>query len=212
MPTVPSLCVSALWMEILSKEVSLTVEWILMLIQKQQPVISAGIRRGCESLRGAIYSNLWALPTWKWASKERRITGKSCEGVHRSPSAHHHFSTSKIIDHLLPKIRTIHKTLLGLNFGFEFMAVLFFCSHPTEWPCEQRLVLNTPAGTHGSGLLWLLSGFYSAQRRMAKHGASSWQTHRRPVPSFALHSAATPKESQLFIYNLMWKSPSSALR
>lgn len=33
-------------MEILSKEDSPTVKWIWMLIQKQQPVISAGIRRG----------------------------------------------------------------------------------------------------------------------------------------------------------------------
>lgn len=94
MPTVPSLCVSALWMEMLSKEESLTVEWILMLIQNQQPVISAGIRRGCEALGGAIYSNLWASPTWKWASKEPRITGKSCKGgVHASlvptPSLQH---------------------------------------------------------------------------------------------------------------------------
>lgn len=102
MPTLSSLCVSALWMEILSKEGSLTVEWILMLIQKQQPVISAGIRRGCESLRGAIYSNLRASPTWKWASKERRITGKSCEGVHMGLSVHPNFNTSKIIDHQLP--------------------------------------------------------------------------------------------------------------
>lgn len=86
-----------------SQKKTLTVEWILMLIQNPQPVISAGIRRGCESLRGAIYSNLWASPTWKWASKERRITGKSCEGVHMSPNAHHHFSTSNIIDHPLPK-------------------------------------------------------------------------------------------------------------
>lgn len=169
-------------MEILWKEASLTVEWILMLIQKQQPVISAGIRRGCESLRGAIYSNLWASPTWKWASKEPRITGKSLEGVRMSPSAHHRFKPSKIIDHRLAKIRTIHKTRPGLNFSFEFRPCLPYCSRPAEWPWEQKLCFESACWLHCSGLLWLLSGFYSAQHRMAKRSTSSWQTRQHPVP------------------------------
>lgn len=36
---------------------------------------------GSESLRGAIYSNLCASLTRKWASKGFRITGKSLEEV-----------------------------------------------------------------------------------------------------------------------------------
>lgn len=40
---------------------------------------------------------------------------------------------------------------------------------------------------------------------------SCWQTDQNSVPRFPLLSAATPKQSQLFIYNLLWKSPSSLL-
>lgn len=130
----PSLCVRALWMEILWKEDSLTVEWILMLIQKQQPVISAGIERGWESLRGAIYSNLWASPTWKWASKELRITSKSCEGAHMGLSPRHRFSTSKIIDHRLPK----YGQFTQFYSVWTWVLCPFYCSHSTDWPCRHK--------------------------------------------------------------------------
>lgn len=87
-------------------------------------------QEGCESLRGAIYSNLWASLTWKWASKERRITGKSCEGVYTSLSAHHRFNTSKIIDHPLPKYGWLTKLCpvwtSVLNSG---LSILLFPSH-----------------------------------------------------------------------------------
>lgn len=120
-----------------------------MLLQKQQPVISAGIGRGCELLRGAIYSILWASPTWKWASKELRITGKSCEGAH-GPELSPSFQLVKDYWPLTCKIWAIHKTLLSLNFGFEFTAVHFLILIPLSGHVSRISILNAPAGLHRS--------------------------------------------------------------
>lgn len=108
-----------------------------MLIQKHQPVISAGIERGWESLRGAIYSNLWASPTWKWASKELRITGKSCEGAHMGLSPRHRFSTSKIIDHPLPKYGRLTRFYSAWTWVLNSRCP-FYCSHSTDRPCGHK--------------------------------------------------------------------------
>lgn len=113
-----------------SQKKSLTVEWILMLTQKQRPVISAGIKsKGgqwvCESLRGTIYSNLCASPTWKWASKELRITGKRAVKAHVGPSTRSNFITSKIIDHQLPKYGPFTKLHVVWTWGFESTAFQF---------------------------------------------------------------------------------------
>lgn len=75
---------------------------------------------------------------------------------------------------------------------FESTAVRFIVPTPLSGRVNRSSVL--PAGIHHSGLLWLLSGFYSAQHRMAKQSASSWQTGRRPVPSF---STAPPRRRSL---------------
>lgn len=78
-------------------------------------------------------------------------------------------------------------------------------SHPTAQPRRTE------------ALFWILllvastalacCSFYSARHRMAERSTSSWQRRQIAVPSFTLHSTATPKESRLFIYNLLWKSP-----
>lgn len=168
---------------------------------------------GCESLWGAIYSNLWASPTWKWASKEWRITGKTFEGVCMRPDAHHRSETSKIIDRPLPKSWTIRKPLPSFKFGCEFAAVRFILLAPQSGRVNRSSVLNLPAGVHSPGLLWLLSGFYSAQHRMAEYSNSSWQSHQPLVPSFPQPQLCrTPQRSRLFIYNLLWKSPVLWLR
>lgn len=193
-----------------SQKKSLTVEWILMLTQKQRPVISAGIKsKGgqwvCESLRGTIYSNLCASPTWKWASKELRITGK------RAVKAH----VARALD-----LTSSHQRLLTI--GFQNM------DHSQNSTWSEPGVLNPqPSSFNGShptaqprrteALFWILllvastalacCSFYSARHRMAERSTSSWQRRQIAVPSFTLHSTATPKESRLFIYNLLWKSP-----
>lgn len=95
----------------------------------------------------------------------------------------------------------------SLNFACKFMAVCFIILTPLRGHVKRSSVLNTPAGIYSVGWLWLLSGFYSSQHRMAKHSNSSWHSHQYPVPTFSLHSTATPKQSRLFIYNLLRKSP-----
>lgn len=97
-------------------------------------------------------------------------------------SAHHRFDTSKIIDHQFPKYGRFTQLCSVWTFGSEFTAVHLNDLIPLSGRVNWSSVLNTPAGKHRSGLLWLLSGFYSAQHRMAKHRTSSWQTHQRPVP------------------------------
>lgn len=93
----------------------------------------------------------------------------------------------------------------GLNFG---SACPFYYPRPTECPPEEKSsVLNLPAGICSFGQLWLLSGYYSAQQRMAEHRNSSWQSHEWPMPSLPLRISTTQKQPRLFIYNLLWKSP-----
>lgn len=120
-------------------------------------------------------------------------------------------NTSKIIDHWLPKYGRFTKLYTVWTWFLNSRLSIFTVLIPLRDNVNRSSVLNAPAGIHHSGLLRLLSGFYSAPHRMAKHSTSSWQSHQHPVPSSPLHSTAMPKESQLFIYNLLWKSPSSSL-
>lgn len=91
---------------------------------------------------------------------------------------------------------------------FSSRLPVLLCS--TRWVAHvnRSSVLNTPAGIHRSGLLlafkWLLLS--PAQDGKAQHfKLANPSAPRAKLPPF--HSAATPKESQLFIYNLLWKSP-----
>lgn len=156
-----------------------------MLIQKQLPVISAGIERGCESLRGAIYSNLWASPTWKWASKELRITGKSCEGAHMGLSSRHHFSTSKIIDHQLPKSGQFTQFYSVWTWVLNSCCP-FYCSRSTDWPSEHKPCFEY-ACWHA--LLWPVVVFKWLLLSSAQDGeAQHFKLAELSAPGAKLHS------------------------
>lgn len=196
-----------------SQKKTLTVGWILMLTQKQQPVISAGIKRGVgggvvESLRGAIYSNLCASPTWKWASKELRITGKRAVKAHMGPSSRHNFNASKIIDHRLPKIWTIHKSLRGLNLGFWINSCpfLLFTSRRTV-RVNRSTVLNTPAGFRRSGLLEAFKWLF-AQPGTGWHSTALQAGRDIRTPCQASLSAAPPHQRSLdCLFTICWGNP-----
>lgn len=144
-------------------------------------------------------------PHWleSGASKDGRRSGREVGRRRLEPG--HPSATSKLIDHS-PKYGRFTKVRLEL---WPRPPVLEFPTRVAVW--GKSSVLNPPAGICSFGQLWLLSGYYSAQQRMAEHGDSSWQSHRRPVPSLPLHISATQKQPRLFIYNLLWKSPHTSL-
>lgn len=113
-----------------------------------------------------------------------------------------HCATLKITDHS-PKYGRFTKLWPEL---WSRLTVLRF---PTYWVSMwgKSSVLNSPAGICSFGQLWLLSGYYSAQQRMAEHRNSSWQSYQWPMPSLPFHISTTQKQPRLFIYNLLWKSP-----
>lgn len=133
----PSLCVRALWMEILWKQDSLTVEWILMLIQKQQPVISAGIGRS----GGVSRSEVQFIPTSEphqlesGLQKNGGLPGKRWDGpwawVPTIVPAHQRILTilSQTMDHSKKTKNS------SLNFG---CSCLFYYFHPSERACEEK--------------------------------------------------------------------------
>lgn len=124
--------------------------------------------------------------------------GRKCEGGGLSQST----PASKMTDHL-PKYGRFTK--LWPELWWSLSVLLFPSYRVSMW--GKSSVLNSPAGICSFGQLWLLSGYYSAQQRMAEHRNSSWQSHRWPMPSLPLHISTTQKQPRLFIYNLLWKSP-----
>lgn len=195
--TVPSLCVSALWMEILWKEDS----GCGMNFNVNTKTAGCDLSRQGSASRSKVQFIQTSEPhqlesglqkTGEWA-------GRRCEGGGLSRSTP---ASSKITDHS-PKYGQFTKLWPELWLRLSF---LFF---PTYWVSMwgKSSVLNPPAGICSFGQLWLLSGYYSAQQRMAEHRNSSWQSHQWPMPSLPLHISATQKQPRLFIYNLLWKSP-----
>lgn len=189
-----------------SEKKTLTVEWILMLIQKQQAVISAGIRRGVGvAPRCNLFQPLSLTDLKVGLQKMGEGAGGRWEGGGWSRGSRHPSATSKLTDHS-PKYGRFTKLRPEL---WPRPPVLVFPTRVAVW--GKSSALNPPAGICSFGQLWLLSGYYSAQQRMAEHGDSSWQSHRRPMPSLPLHISATQKQPRLFIYNLLWKSPHTSL-
>lgn len=128
--------------------------------------------------------------------------GRRCEGRGWSLRTQHQSATWKIADHS-PKYGRFTK--LRLELCFRLSVLLFLTYWVAVW--GKSSVLNSPAGICSFGQLWLLSGYYSAQQRMAEHRNSSWQSHQQAMPRLALHISATQKQPRLFIYNLLWKPP-----
>jgi len=179
-----------------SQKKTLTVKWIWMLIQERQPVISAGIGRGWESLRRAIYSNLWASQTWKWATKELRITGES---RHMGLKAHHCFNASEIIDHPFPKYGQSMK-LPRFNLGF------WIRGRPLKWlssPREEKLCFEC-ACWHP--LLWPFKWLLLSQHRMAKHSELA-EPSAPPAPSSPSPQRRHTKRSLACLFTICRGNP-----
>lgn len=107
-----------------------------------------------------------------------------------------------------PKFGKIRKPPLGLKFlGCGLTAARFIILAPLSGHANRSSALNLPAGIHSLGLLWLLSGFYSAQRRMAEYSNSSWQSHQLLMPSFPHRSAATHRSGLDCLFTICCGNP-----
>lgn len=112
-----------------SEKKTLAVEWILMLIQKQRAVISAGIRTGAGVAPRCNLFKPLSLTNLKVGFKRQeyeRVGGVKEEAWTGAPQHQ--------------RLLTIHRNMddsqySGLNFG---CACRFYYSQPTECPCEEK--------------------------------------------------------------------------